>query len=139
MSRFRPIRRSTIPPALAAPLLLLLGLNAGCSPRAGAAGGAGAKDVTDVEAPPLPVEALRVGATPVTPEARALGTLFPWRVVMLQAETGGRVIAVHADAGDSRDEGDLLVEIDGSRLEKSLRLARAGVRQARVMQRRARR
>ena len=130
--RFPSKSRVKIPGAVVALALLLLAT--GCPPQKAAETGS-----KDVPVPPLPVEALVVELTSVAPAAQALGTLYPWRVVMIQAETGGRVIAVHAEAGDARKAGELLLEIDATRIEASRRLAQAGVRQARVAQKRARR
>ena len=92
-----------------------------------------------VAAAPIPVEVERVATTRVAPEIAALGHLAPWRTVMVQAEAGGRVLALHAAEGDTVAEGAPLATLDRSLLDAQLHVAKSAVRQAQIAVRQAQR
>jgi len=82
-------------------------------------------------------------ATPITATAaterqverieRAIGRLRANTAPAVAAETGGRIIAIHADAGDSVAAGDPLAEIDAQVQRIAASVARAEIRRLEAM------
>ena len=69
--------------------------------------------------------ALPASATAETSSRVATGTVIANRTVMLSTRIVGRIIRVHAEAGDTVSEGQVIVEIDDAELQAQLRSAQA--------------
>ena len=65
--------------------------------------------------------------------ARVTGTVRAFHHAKINAETQGRVIARHVEAGASVPEGELLIELESSRLRLELRRTEASLRAARTV------
>jgi len=78
-----------------------------------------------------------IGLTAKEPEARIFGSgTIEAEIIAITTETGGRIVAMHADEGDEVHQGDPLVELDTSllqaqqnQLEAALATARANLAQ----------
>jgi membrane fusion protein, multidrug efflux system len=91
------------------------------------------------ERPAVPVEVAHV--TPMTLEetVHGIGTLRATAQVELRAELAGRVHAIHFVEGGPVEEGQLLVELDESKLRRRLEARQAALAAAEVRERNARR
>lgn len=78
-----------------------------------------------------PVKVLRVVPTPLRLRAEVAGVLEPRRTVLLFSETQGAVTAVGAEALDTVEAGQVLVEIDPLLAEVAVERARAAVTRGR--------
>lgn len=70
--------------------------------------------------PPLAVQAVRLEPVVLTERVTATGTLRPAESVELQAETSGKVTAIHFTEGSRVRRGDLLLKINDAELRASL-------------------
>lgn len=77
-------------------------------------------------------ESVRRGTLSETVEAT--GVLEPSQIVQLGAQTTGQVKAIHVRLGQPVKAGDLIAEIDSRQQQNELRLARAGLTEARATQ-----
>jgi len=69
----------------------------------------------------------------MTSSARVTGTVRAFHHAMINAETQGRVIARHVEAGASVSQGQLLIELESSRLRLELRRTVASLSAARTV------
>lgn len=93
--------------------------------RHGKATRADAKPAKAKEAAPLAVTGVKIVPVPFTEVITANGTLRADEAVELQTEVNGKVAAINFSEGQAVKAGDVLVKIDDSSLQASLRRAKA--------------
>jgi len=113
-------------PSLLASTLLLAALGLGCGDRA--ANGAPAPESAPKPELRLRVQTARVERAPLAATQRISGTVRAFVEATVKAETQGRVLARPAERGAVVSLGDVLVELDASRLELELRQTQATLR-----------
>jgi len=95
----------------------------------GVGGGAGARGGRANDRP-IPVEIVPVERGTVSRTSTIAGTLDPVRVVGVNAQMTGVLLAIHAEEGTRVRAGDALVEIDSRELQAQERAAEASLRVA---------
>jgi RND family efflux transporter MFP subunit len=80
----------------------------------------------------VPVRVETVAKRKWAETAGALGTLEPWRQVVLKAETAGRVLKLKAEVGETKDKGDVVAVIDVSTAWTVHQANRVAIRQAKT-------
>jgi RND family efflux transporter MFP subunit len=83
-------------------------------------------------APKMPVEVAEVLRENVTETLELTGTVKPWDEFAVSSEVMGTVVAIHRDEGDWVSKGDLLLELDRSKLELQLKSRQADFGRAEV-------
>ncbi|MGW8181183.1 MAG: efflux RND transporter periplasmic adaptor subunit [bacterium] len=68
----------------------------------------------------------------VTETLELTGTVEPWDEFSISSEIRGTVVTIHRDEGDWVKKGDLLLELDKSKLELQLKTRKADLRRAEV-------
>jgi RND family efflux transporter MFP subunit len=94
-------------------VLLLMSFVGGC--KQGDAAPPPSESVPNPGAGAIRVEASTARLGLLERQVTVTGMTSPWREANLRAETGGRVLEVTVDNGDTVVAGDLLLRIDGSR------------------------
>ena len=95
------------------------GAQAAQPPRSGSAGGAAGG------ARALPVAATPVVRRDLARSVQVAGAVEPLRVIGVNSQTSGTVLAIHAEEGDRVAGGALLAQLDGREAEAQLARARA--------------
>lgn len=72
-------------------------------------------------------ETVRVAVTSIESSVSALGTLQPRRYVDVGAQASGQIQKLHVEAGDTVEEGQLLVEIDPSTQQARVDAGRSSI------------
>jgi membrane fusion protein (multidrug efflux system) len=86
-----------------------------------------------------PVELQKVQQRDLSVTLHAIGTLQAVQEVMVKPEIGGTVRTIHFREGQRVQEGDLLISLDDSKLQKRLQAKQAGLRESRARMKNARR
>ena len=108
----------TIINCLVVPLFVLL-LPA-CSPKPADTG-------ASAEAAPVTVTVASIQPIALKRTVSVVGTLDPYKDVMLSPKVDGRVVRVMRDVGDFVMPGDVLLELDAKEYELDVQVARAGL------------
>jgi RND family efflux transporter MFP subunit len=74
-----------------------------------------------------PVKVFKVGRTRITEKIIYTGTLEAWNKINITPEVGGKIYAIHVQAGDRVAEGQLLAELETNSIRLQLKQAEAGV------------
>lgn len=119
-----------IPTALTLVALISVPILAGC----GEAPAEGAVTPAERVGPEVRVRVrtARVALEKLDAADRVAGTVRAFHGAMVKAETNGRVLRRVVERGDAVSEGDVLIELDASRLELELRQAEATLRSRRT-------
>jgi RND family efflux transporter MFP subunit len=124
-------------PAAAVAAVLAAALLAGCGQKGGGGDGGGgwggqASGKPGVGEPggAVPVQVATVSRETIEQAVPVTGNLVALQDVQLSAKAAGRVVAVHAHAGDSVRAGQLLVQQDTTDLEANVRQAQANIMSA---------
>jgi RND family efflux transporter MFP subunit len=80
----------------------------------------------------MPVEVVEVQREDVTETLELTGTVTPWDEFAISSEIMGTVAVVYRDEGDWIQKGDLLLELDRSKLELQLKSRKADLNRAEV-------
>jgi len=80
----------------------------------------------------MPVQVAEVQVEDVTETLELTGTIEPWDEFAISSKIMGTVVAIHRDEGDWIKKGDLLLELDRSKLELQLKSRKADLRRAEV-------
>jgi len=114
----------------------VLVMSAGLAVLSGCARGASAKNTPGTGGAPgladISVRASAVTTGPLAVEHRASGTVKPVMQSQVASQVGGIVAKVLLKAGDWVDEGGLVILLDDSQLQLSVRTAEAALENARI-------
>lgn len=107
----------TRPPLRPVPLLALLLAVPACGPKADDSG-------AKAELPPVAVTVQPLAAVTLPRTVSAVGTLDPYREVVLSPKVDGRVLRVRRDIGDYVYPGEVLLELDDHDYRLEVEIAR---------------
>jgi RND family efflux transporter MFP subunit len=74
-----------------------------------------------------PVKVFKVGRARITEKIIYTGTLEAWNKINITPEVGGKISAIHVQAGDRVAAGQLLAELETNSIRLQLKQAEAGV------------